>query len=688
MGRLSKSQQKFLLSTISVLIALSVAYLTNQLPELRDLINQLPELQDFQNQALIVIGLLMLLTAITLFVNWKLLRLDDEGSVDKPEEYAVQQNREKLLEQLRKTWISGVLEKSLYHEARVELVLKEVKDQRQETLPPGTRVIQKFDELGQGGTMLILGEPGSGKTTTLLELARDLLERAEQDANAPLPVVLHLAAWKRSDRKKSSWLRFGGSKPEPQKLEDWVLEELKNSPVIKGLTGKGQHYEIDRKVAQYWLDKEQRLVLLLDGLDEVVPEQREGCVAAINEFRQAYSSVEMVVCCRVTDYRKLKAKLEFKQELMIQPLTLQQIEDCLQKTTGNLSAIKNILPDEILQEIANCPFPLWMLSQAYKDESAGRLPSIPPDERIKFLLDLYIYQQLKPPKAYIRYKRGDIRFPKFKNQQEAQLMWIKRLAKNLKKNFYINQIDLLWIIKNSNNKAWHQKTIVAINVLSVLGLAVMLNILFISINKSIPTSGWLLYFSIFTLAALFVVMTDYIFAPFVEPAIKRFVINEKPFELIRAYVLAFWNVLTFNLDELSGGTFKGLFFWVLFPFAYLIKLNYVQNLPHNVLESLLSLGNIVILGLIYMFFLLLIGLAVTFFIRLVSHYLIRALLTYAGLLPWNYHHFLDWTCDRFILQKIGDSYIFIHPMLREHFAQMNIDKFIQWSDTRKVESSR
>src|ERR671933_722035 len=158
MGRLSKSQQKFLLSTISVLIALSVAYLTNQLPELRDLINQLPELQDFQNQALIVIGLLMLLTAITLFVNWKLLRLDDEGSVDKPEEYAVQQNREKLLEQLRKTWISGVLEKSLYHEARVELVLKEVKDQRQETLPPGTRVIQKFDELGQGGTMLILGE--------------------------------------------------------------------------------------------------------------------------------------------------------------------------------------------------------------------------------------------------------------------------------------------------------------------------------------------------------------------------------------------------------------------------------------------------------------------------------------------------------------------------------------------------
>ncbi|MBD0388677.1 MAG: hypothetical protein ICV54_19775, partial [Nostoc sp. C3-bin3] len=237
-------------------------------------------------------------------------------------------------------------------------------------------------------------------------------------------------------------------------------------------------------------------------------------------------------------------------------------------------------------------------------------------------------------------------------------------------------------------KAWHQKTVVAENILSLLGLASMLNLLLLIFNKSIPTSGWSLYFSIFTFGALSLVITDSIFAPFVEPAIKTFVINGQPFELIRAYIFAFGNLLRFDLDELSGGTVKGLLFFVLFAFAYLIKLNYAPNLPHNLLESLLKLGNIVILGLIYIFFCLLIGLAVTFFIRLVSHYLIRALLTHAGLLPWNYHKFLDWTCDRFILQKIGDSYVFIHPMLREHFAQMDIDEFIQWADARKVESSQ
>ncbi len=674
MGKLTKSQQQFLLLFIGSALGSFLGYL----------INQLPGIPDFPNKNQIVVGSVTLLTLISFFVAWKLARLDGEGSVDKPEEYAVQQSREKLLERLRKTWISSVLEKSLYHEARVELVLKEVKDQRQETSPPGTRVIQKFDELGQGGTMLILGEPGSGKTTTLLELARDLLERAQQDANTDLPLVLHLAAWNRSDRKKSGWSCFGGSKSEPQKLEDWVIEELHNSPVIEDLTGKDRHYEIERKVAQYWL-REQRLVLLLDGLDEVVPERREGCVAAINEFRQAYSLVEIVVCCRMTDYRELKADLEFQQELMIQPLTLQQIEDSLEKTTGNLSAIKNILPNEILQGITNCPFTLWMLSRAYKDDSAGQLLSEPPDQRIKFLLDLYIYQQLKPPKEYIRYQREDIRFSNFINQQEAQLAWIKRLAKNLKNNFSINHIDLFWIIKSSNNTAWHQKTRVAINILLILALAVTVNMHFLSTNKSIPTSGWSLYFSIFTLGVFSLGITDYIFASFVKPGLKRFVINEKPLELIRAYILAFRNVLTFDLDELDRGEFPGLLFVVLVSFIFSIQsLHYIQNLPQNVLQSLPNWLNISLLWFVHIFFSLLIGLAVTFFIRLVLHYLLRALLTYAGLLPWHYHQFLDWTCDRFILQKIGDSYIFIHPMLREHFAQMDIDAFIQWADTRKA----
>jgi predicted NACHT family NTPase len=50
-----------------------------------------------------------------------------------------------------------------------------------------------FDRLGGG--LLILGAPGSGKTTALLELARHLLDKAEADEHQPIPVVFNLVSW-------------------------------------------------------------------------------------------------------------------------------------------------------------------------------------------------------------------------------------------------------------------------------------------------------------------------------------------------------------------------------------------------------------------------------------------------------------------------------------------------------------
>ena len=60
-------------------------------------------------------------------------------------------------------------------------------------LPAGTPITQVYDQVG--GELLILGHPGSGKTTLLLELAQDLLKRAEDDQLALLPVVFNLSSW-------------------------------------------------------------------------------------------------------------------------------------------------------------------------------------------------------------------------------------------------------------------------------------------------------------------------------------------------------------------------------------------------------------------------------------------------------------------------------------------------------------
>ncbi|HBE28467.1 MAG TPA: hypothetical protein DDW25_06195, partial [Ktedonobacter sp.] len=42
---------------------------------------------------------------------------------------------------------------------------------------------------------LLLGAPGTGKSTALCELAHELLLRAEQDPTHPLPVIVNLSSW-------------------------------------------------------------------------------------------------------------------------------------------------------------------------------------------------------------------------------------------------------------------------------------------------------------------------------------------------------------------------------------------------------------------------------------------------------------------------------------------------------------
>jgi predicted NACHT family NTPase len=47
------------------------------------------------------------------------------------------------------------------------------------------------------GLLLMLGKPGSGKTTTLLDLAQILLERARNEQRERVPVIVNLSSWKK-----------------------------------------------------------------------------------------------------------------------------------------------------------------------------------------------------------------------------------------------------------------------------------------------------------------------------------------------------------------------------------------------------------------------------------------------------------------------------------------------------------
>jgi flagellar biosynthesis GTPase FlhF len=130
-----------------------------------------------------------------------------------PLERQRQQNRRDMLTKVKAIWIRGLLEHSLAEVVRIDLEMEDRPDAvdralslqyqdlrlQMRSITIGTPIIDVFAYLG--GELLILGAPGAGKTTTLLELARDLIARAEQDQDHPIPVVYNL----------SSWAEYGGS---------------------------------------------------------------------------------------------------------------------------------------------------------------------------------------------------------------------------------------------------------------------------------------------------------------------------------------------------------------------------------------------------------------------------------------------------------------------------------------------
>ncbi len=64
-----------------------------------------------------------------------------------------------------------------------------------------------------------------------------------------------------------------------------------------------------------------------------------------------------------------------------------------------------------------------------------------------------------------------------------------------------------------------------------------------------------------------------------------------------------------------------------------------------------------------------------------SHLVLRLILWYHGAAPWNYARFLDYAAERILLRKVGGGYIFVHRMLLEYFANLELEQ-------RKLDSNR
>jgi CHAT domain/NACHT domain len=287
-----------------------------------------------------------------------------------------------LLNKVKQFWVNGVLEKSLYRAALLDLGMEfmqeavdnpwgsvlETPGADSRSLPPEQKISDVFQE--QGGSLLILGEPGSGKTTTMLGLARDLIALAENDVSRPIPVVFNLSAWTDPN----------------QKLLDWLNNEL------------SAKYQIPKKIGSVWLEQS-RLLPLLDGLDEVSAERRSACVEAINAFTLEAGLVGVVVCCRLKEYIALPTRLTLNGAIRLQPLSREQVQKYIADAGEKLAALQAVLQkDSDLQIQARSPLMLNLMVRAYQDlavEDLAREGLQSAEARRKHLFDTYIARMFR-----------------------------------------------------------------------------------------------------------------------------------------------------------------------------------------------------------------------------------------------------------------------------------------------------
>ena len=259
-----------------------------------------------------------------------------------------------LLERVRQFWIAGVLDSSVHGAALLELGTARVSDavehpwervlelpgEEARAVPAERGIAELFEEATRA--LLVLGAEGSGKTIALLQLARSLIVRAERDPAQPIPVVLSLASWQ------------GPRQP----LLAWIVGELQSK------------YYVPPRIGRAWLEQ-QRLALLLDGLDEVPEPDRAPCVQAINRFLHDTSLPGIAVCCRVEEYLALPHRLSLGGAVRLEPLSAAQVERYLEAGGAGTAGLRELLArDEATRELARSPLLLSVMTLAYQGVAA------------------------------------------------------------------------------------------------------------------------------------------------------------------------------------------------------------------------------------------------------------------------------------------------------------------------------
>ena len=569
-------------------------------------------------------------------------------------------------------------------------------DNPPQPLPAGTGIVEVFDKLEIKRQLLILGEPGSGKTTTMLELAQDLLERANGDKNQPIPVLVSLSSWK---------------KPEVGILE-WLVAELKSK------------YGLRQDLGKAWIER--RILLpLLDGLDEVAPGLQQKCAEAINAWLTGELENQpcgVLVCCRREEFEKIVQKpLSLQGAIYLQALTRVQIEEYFAQF--ELQGVwQTVRDDTALQDLLMKPLFLSMFGLVQiqgKFDLATWQARATSEEKIEYLFDTYwngvmsrelILNPQQKNSGWLSQTYKTKPLPKRKAVRRILVFVAKAMERDpsIGTELLIEKIQPSWLPKKK------QKIILRLIGGTISGL----------IGGTISGLTWGVFWGLTTSLCFGIVSgltwckldietVEIISIPMLFRSKKEFIKTlhkAKTLHLVPVLGLGMGLILSSGPGALS--LIVGLMVGVIWSLSlgiirYItVGLNVdIQTRIHPNQGIKNSIKNMVVLGTIIAIFSFPVGcflkhlltkyqvdcnqIHVIVFVFLsslmyfgfmsgggypfIEHITLRIVLAWNRYVPFRFDLLLDYCTERLLMQRIGGRYRFMHKLLQDHFAKMKLD---------------
>jgi len=198
---------------------------------------------------------------------------------------------------------------------------------------------QAYERFGQ--RVLLLGEPGGGKTTTLFAFARDRVVDRLHDPALPLPIIAPVVTW---------------NPDPPQPLAEWLASQspMLDSTSLTDLLNRG------------------RALVMCDGLDELGSFRRDEHTREHYDPRLRFLNAlpeqgPLVITCRAREFAQVEHPPTPLRGVTLKPLDDRQLREYLAPLPPLADALAN---DQHLRDVVRTPLLLSILTHAYRDSDA------------------------------------------------------------------------------------------------------------------------------------------------------------------------------------------------------------------------------------------------------------------------------------------------------------------------------